>query len=341
MNTVITKSKINSKRTKSIQMPNATEKKIKNLEELMSMKNEKEIESLFNEKDIIELKRNILIYRIKKYRNDSARKIQNLWRYYKLRPKIHKLSHHVKGCYTIYPEENNALKMYVKIYNNELKKEEFKILKMDFCEIRKCFVKDIPKNKFYTSKKTMYFNFIKGNRIYFDKKYEKVLYSNNYVHKIDFSIYDKRQKILDDTIYSRDELYSNNKFYNSYSKDSTHFSTEDEKERSENLTLSPDYFGNNCTKFTFSSKQIDNFKENEENNEYAGLRVKKRKTTKEPVQYIKFKRDLKRFESFDSTYSCKSKLKSILRDSNYEELHKRKLNMESGKKVSFGNTVYL
>ena len=345
MNTVVTNSnsKISRKRkkSKSIHVPNAKDKEIKNIEDLISKKNETEIESIFYQKDIVELREKIIIYRIKKLRNESAQKIQNIWKNYKLRLKVHKLSHHVNGCYTIYPEAKDACKMYVKIFTNELKKEEFKILKLDFCGIRKCFVKDIPKNKFYTSRKIMYFNFMKNGKIFFDNKYEKVLYLNDYVHKVDFSIYDRRKKILDETIYSKKELFSQKLYYTSCSKDSNYLSTEDEKESSENSTLSPDFYGKNITKFSFSSKQMDNYKEVEENNiEYEGLRVKKRKSTNETIDNIKINRNFKRFESFDASYSCKSKLKSILRDSNCEELHKRKINMESGKKVSFGKTVY-
>ena len=47
---------------------------------------------------------------------------------------------------------------------------------------------------------------------------------------------------------------------------------------------------------------------------------------------------MKRFESFDMTYSCKSKLKSILKDPNLEFKRSNRL---SNKKVSFGETVYL
>ena len=49
---------------------------------------------------------------------------------------------------------------------------------------------------------------------------------------------------------------------------------------------------------------------------------------------------MKRFESFDMTYSCKSKLKSILKDPNLE-FNKKRSNRLSSKKVSFGETVYL
>ena len=259
----------------------------------------------------------------------------------------HILAHKVKGCYTICPKTQNACKMYIKIFTNELKKDEYKILSLRFCQIRKCFVRDIPKNKFYTSKKIMYFNLIKNKEVFFDDNYEKVFYMNQFVHKIDFSIYDKKQKILDETIYNpNNELYKKYKNFNinSISKDSTYLSTEDEKESSENTILTPENIGKKGQIFRFSSNELENYKcieEKEDEDEYQGLRSVKRTATNETLKQrkIKINRTFKRFESFDGTYSCKTKLKSILRDSNCEELHKRKL-MESGKKVSFGNTVY-
>ena len=119
-----------------------------------------------------------------------------MWNIYQIRLKAHKIAHHVQGCYTISPDLKNACKIYIKIFTNELIKEEYQIQRLKYCPIRNAFVIDIPKNKFYTSKKIMHFNFIKNNQIFFDDKYDKVLYLNEYVHQIDFSLYDKRQKKL-------------------------------------------------------------------------------------------------------------------------------------------------
>ena len=338
MTTVLSKTKAIKRRTKSFQLKKNEGITNLNIENLINNYKEGEIESyLYKKKELLELKHRILIYRIKKLRNESAFKIQNMWNKYKIRIMVHKLSHKVSGCYTVYPEAKDACKMYIKIYPNELNKEEYKIVPLDFCQIRKCFVKDIPKNKFYTSKKIMYFNFIKNNKIFFDDKYEKVLYSNEYVHKVDFSIYDKRQTILDETIYNKDELFSKYKNNNYNYKDSTYLSTEDEKENSENSNLSPDK-SKYTTKFKFSCD--NNEIEEEGDDEYAGLRATKRKRTNEPIKDIKIKEPYKRFKSFDINYSCKRKLKSILKESNCNEPRKRKLNMEKGRKVSFGITVY-
>ena len=343
-----TKKQTFRKRTKTVKIQKSKEYTETMIEKLLSTNsNQTQIESLYNKKDLLELKNKILIYRIKKLRNESALKIQTIWKKKKMKLMAHILAHKVRGCYTICPKTQNACKMYIKIFTNELKKDEYKILSLRFCQIRKCFVRDIPKNKFYTSKKIMYFNLIKNKEVFFDDNYEKVFYMNQFVHKIDFSIYDKKQKILDETIYNpNNELYKKYKNFNinSISKDSTYLSTEDEKESSENTILTPENIGKKGQIFRFSSNELENYKcieEKEDEDEYQGLRSVKRTATNETLKQrkIKINRTFKRFESFDGTYSCKTKLKSILKDSNCEELHKRKL-MESGKKVSFGNTVY-
>ncbi len=118
--------------------------------------------------------------------------------------------------------------------------------------------------------------------------------------------------------------------------------SEDEKEYSDNSALTPEKFGK--TIFKFSSSKIENKNEIDEEDEYSGLRSLKRRGTNEPVLKKKLNKKYKRkkrFESFDSTYSTKFKVKSILKDSNSEELHKRKLNRESERKVSFGEAIYL
>ena len=341
MTTIPSKSKTNHRRRKSFKIKRNEGFGNINIENLITNLKEDEIESLYNKKEILELKNKILIHRIKKLRNESALKIQNMWKKYQLRNIVHELSHKVSGCYTVYPEAKDALKMYIRIFTNELNKEEYKIMHLDFCPIRKYFLKDIPKNKFYTSKKIMYFNFIKNNKIFFDEKYEKVLYNNECVHKVDFSIYDQRQKKLDENKYNKKESFLKCKYNNSNSKDSIYLSTEDEKEYSENSILTPDK-SKNISKLHFSFNKNDYFNEIEEEtyDEYDGLRTIKRKCTNEPIKNVKIKRSMKRFKSFDANYSVQSKLISILKESSCEELHKRKLNMDSGKKVSFGETFY-
>jgi hypothetical protein len=152
------------------------------------------------------------------------------------------------------------------------------------------------------------------------------------VHEVDFSLYDKKQKILEETVYNLSEL-SKKALFSSYSfpKDSNCLSTEDEKENSENLALTPDKF---TKKFSFGESKEDN----DDEDEYSGLRAIKRKGTE--LEKEKVITRYKKFESFDITYSSKSKLKSILKCPNID-LNKRRVNRESNKKVSFGETIYI
>jgi len=324
--------KIQCKKTKSNKPPKTKDFTEEKIEELFSKANGDEIESLYSEEELLNLKQKLLIHRIKELRNNSALKIQTMWNKYQTRLKVHKTAHHVQGCYTISPNIKNVTKVSIKIFTNELNKDEFTILPLRFCQIRKSFVIDIPKNKFYTKKKLLRFNFIYKNNIFFDDNYDQVLYFNEMVHEVDFSLYDKKQKILEETVYNLSELFKK-KLFSSYSssKDSNYLSTEDEKENSENSTLTPDKF---TRKFTFSESKD----ENDDEDEYSGLRAIRRKGTEQEKEKVVEK--YKKFESFDVTHSYKSKLKSILKCPNIE-FNKRRIIRDSNKKVSFGETIYI
>ena len=328
MTTALTKVECN--RTKSNKPPKTKAFTEENIEELISKANGGELELLYSEEELLKIKQKLLIHRIKQLRNNSALKIQTMWNRYQTRLKVHKTAHHVQGCYTISPNIKNVTKVFIKIFTNELNKDEFTILPLRFCQIRKSFVIDIPKNKFYTKKKLLRFNFIYKNNIFFDDNYDQVLYFNEMVHEVDLSLYDKKQKILEETVYNLSELFKKKLFSYSSSKDSNCLSTEDEKENSEYSTLTPDKF---TRKFTFSESKD----ENDDEDEYSGLRAIKRKGTEQEKEKVVQK--YKKFESFDIAYSCKSKLKSILKWPNIE-LNKRRVNRESNKKVSFGETIY-
>ena len=296
------------------------------LEKFFSSKNLKEIELSLSPKDLLELKRRIIIYRIKKLRNESALLIQKMWNKYMNKLKIHKLSHHLTGCYTLYLEPKGKTKVFIKVYCDESNKDAFKICKMDFCPIRKCFVFDIPKNKFFTHKKIMHFIFLNRNKEpFYDDNYEKAFFFNEYIHIVDFSVIDKNQKILEETKKKEKSHLKNYKH-----TDINTLSTEDEKDNSENLALTPT--PENSIKFKFDAKNI-NANEND-SDEYIGLRP----TESSDIQNS-IKRE-KRYESFDVSHSIKTKLKSILKDSNPELLRQRR-SRESLKKVSFGKTETL
>ena len=195
---------------------------------------------------------------------------------------------------------------------------------MRFCPVRNCFTLDIPKNKFYTKKKVMHFIFMnKEKEVFYDDTYEKVFFFNEYVHKVDFSIIDKNLKLKEEQNKKEKEKEKN-------SSDINNISTEDEKEISQNLALTPT--PENSIKFKFD---IKNQELNEDDDEYSGLRPVDNKENN-----INIKRE-KRYESFDVSYNNKTKLKSILKDSNPELLRQRRSKRESFKKVSFGKTETL
>ena len=85
------------------------------------------------------------------------------------------------------------------------------------------------------------------------------------------------------------------KIFPNSSKDVNYYlSTEDEKESSENSNLTPDKIGKKENKFIFSYNKIE---ENDEEDEYNGLRAIKRKGTDR--NEVKVFRKMRRFESFD------------------------------------------
>ena len=299
------------------------------LEKLFSSKNLKEIEASLSPKDLLELKKRIIIYRIKKFRNESAIKIQKMWNKYINKLSIHKLAHHLTGCYTIYLESKGRTKVFIKIFCDESNKDVFHICSMRFCPIRKCFVLDIPKNKFFTQKKIMHFIFLnRKNESFYDDNYEKAFFFNEYVHKVDFSVIDKNQKILEEK-KKKEKIKSEN----SKHSDINNLSTEDEKDNSESLTLTPT--PENSIKFKFDVKNINT--NEDDTDEYSGLRPSESSDIKS------FVRRQKRYESFDVSHShlIKTKLKSILKDSNPDLLRQRRNKRESFKKVSFGKTETL
>ena len=299
------------------------------LEKLFSSKNLKEIEASLSPKDLLELKKRIIIYRIKKFRNESAIKIQKMWNKYINKLSIHKLAHHLTGCYTIYLEPKGRTKVFIKIFCDESNKDVFHICSMRFCPIRKCFVLDIPKNKFFTQKKIMHFIFLnRKNESFYDDNYEKAFFFNECVHKVDFSVIDKNQKKLEEK-KKKEKIKSEN----SKHSDINNLSTEDEKDNSESLTLTPT--PENSIKFKFDVKNINT--NEDDTDEYSGLRPTESSDIKS------FVRRQKRYESFDVSHShlIKTKLKSILKDSNLDLLRQRRNKRESFKKVSFGKTETL
>ena len=205
---------------------------------------------LCNKHELFKIKQRIIILRILQIREKSAIKIQQFWRQSQLKLNIHKLSHHVHGCYTISPSINNISKIFIKIYTNDINNLDFKILQMRFCPIRKSFVIDIPKNKFCNCSKILHFNFIYKDKIYFDEKYKKILFCNDYVHELNLDDYDKKQQTFDN-IYNEiiDKINLKNKIENS--------SFEEDEETDEYSDLKPNtYLSNDSKEIKFIKKSL-------------------------------------------------------------------------------------
>ena len=281
------------------------------IEKLFSSQKLTELESSLNQQDLFELKKSIIIYKIKKIRNESALKIQKMWNNYIKKLTIHKLAHHLTGCYTVSIPAKGMTRAFIKIFLDEKNKDYYEIVPLRYCQIRNCFAYDVHKNKFCNSKKIMHFIFMNRNQeIFYDENYKKVLFINEYVHEIDFSHIDENQKKLD-------ELTKKEKNF----KRNDSLSSEEEKVTSECSTLSPS--PKRTTKFKFDS--------NEDEDEYSNLRAK------DSINITNgFARRKKRYETFDKTYSCKTKLKSILMNSNLNFHKNRQSVQEPNKRVSFG-----
>ena len=295
------------------------------LEKLFSSKNAnlKELEKSYKPEELLELKKRIIIYRIKKLRNEAALKIQKMWEKYTNKLIVHQLAHHLTGCYTVTTDSKGMTKAFIKIFNNEENIDEYKILPLRFCSVRKIFACDIPKNKFFTQKKKMRFIFLKkNNEEFFDDNYKKVFFYNKYVHEIDFTSVDKNQKISEEAYRKESIDRKKHNELNISIKSSCNMSTEDEREK-EKLVSTP----SPVKKITFKFDAKNNLDKNEEKeeDEYSGLRAPGCFGTNVIIKRRKY-------ESFEL------KLKSILKDSNAELCKQRRSNRESHKKVTFGQT---
>ena len=205
---------------------------------------------LCNKHKLCKIKQRIIILRILQIREKSAIKIQQYWKQSQLKLNIHKLAHHVHGCYSIYPSINDISKIFIKIYTSIWNTFDYKILPLRFCPIRKSFVIDIPKNKFCNCSKILHFNFIYKDKIYFDEKYKKILFCNDYVHELNLDDYDKKQQTFDN-IYNEiiDKINLKNKIENS--------SFEEDEETDEYSDLKPNtYLSNDSKEMKFIKKSL-------------------------------------------------------------------------------------
>ena len=173
---------------------------------------------LKEKKLLFDIKKRIIILKILKARNDSAKKIQTNYNNHKLYLLVHIIAHHVSGCYTVSPSLNNISKINIKIFTNSENKAEYTIIPMEFCSIRKKFVLDIQKNKFNPNHKTLYFVFIYRGKNYYDPNYDITYLQGEKVNTINFEKLDKKLIGLGNTIYSPENMKNYRKFFSNIRK---------------------------------------------------------------------------------------------------------------------------
>ena len=306
--------KATSKKSSKKELLNLMEEKVKFLKE----KSKDKIVNFFrNNKELFKLKQRIIILRILKQRQISAQKIQNSWKKYQLYLKVHKLAHHVHGCYTISPTMTNVTKIYIKIYTTEFNTFDFKIIPLRYCPIRKSFIIDIPKNKFCGIKKILHFNFLYKDEVFFDDNYKKIFFIDDYVHELNLANLDKKQELLDNKYNKFILKFKSLKDYSN--------STDDESPLYGNLN------------FKFDSKNEENSDSDKNSDEYAGLRPINKMASSKVQKKIKYNL-CRKFESCDSIDNIG--LISILKNSNNKQNTKKVSICENQRKVSFGTTQY-
>jgi hypothetical protein len=157
------------------------------------------------------IKKFILIQNILKIRKEAIKKIINNIRHFikykrdynKNITKTQKLIKKIKDCYSISPTYNNMTKMSIKIYCDPKNTKKFEIVPLNFCPIRKRFVFDIPKKKFFLkSNKTLRFNFIANDQIIVDNSFYSCNINNIFVNEINFIDIDNKIKKLNEMIYN-------------------------------------------------------------------------------------------------------------------------------------------
>ena len=140
----------------------------------------------------LKIRRNLLIQRIIKNRNDSAKLIQkNFKRHFYLNNLLFLAAKH-KEFYSVYPSKKIFTDIAIKLFTDLRNPVKFKILPVKFCPIRNAHVFDISKSKFLKNKKIMRFNFVIDGKITIDSTYDYVVFGDSYVNQIDFKVIDNK-----------------------------------------------------------------------------------------------------------------------------------------------------
>lgn len=147
----------------------------------------------------------MIIQRIVRFREDSAKLLQKNIRNFIYRQKVKKILLKLQKYYSVYPSNEPNFNISLKLFIDNRNPLIYKIFPIRFCKVRKCYVFDIPKNKFPSHKKIMRFIFIIDNNERIDEAYKSVLFGEELVNQIDFKLYDKKIERL-------------SKFYNNIKK---------------------------------------------------------------------------------------------------------------------------
>ena len=141
-----------------------------------------------------------MINKLLEKREDSARMIQEKYKIYLMKKDLYALAKKHVNYYSVYPsilsEDDNTEKnkVQIKIFTDLRNYENYRILPVRFCLLRNCYVFDIPKSKFPSSKKIMRFNFIINHKIITEPSYKIIRTKEESVNEIDFSKIKKNMK---------------------------------------------------------------------------------------------------------------------------------------------------
>ena len=102
----------------------------------------------------------------------------------------------MSNYYSVYPTdiEYSSDKVEIKLFLDLKNKNVFKILKVKYCKVRKCFAFDIPKKKFPPHIKIMRFIFIINDIYALDPAYQYTYFGDDQVNFIDFKLQDIEQE---------------------------------------------------------------------------------------------------------------------------------------------------
>ena len=98
--------------------------------------------------------------------------------------------------YSVFPSKTNFKKISIKLYTNLKDPNKYAILPVRHCPIRNYYIFDIPKKKFPSKKKLMYFSFIIDEYKIVDPSYGYKTFGQEYINFVDFNIIEKRQQKL-------------------------------------------------------------------------------------------------------------------------------------------------